>query len=485
MDNTANTKAEMGWKPGAVINMGLKSGTNEIHGTAFGFGRYDGLDARNYFDTTNLAKAPLTFGQYGGNIGGPIKKDKLFYFADYEGQRYTVGDITPLTSPATVNTGNATTSLVNACLAATAAGKLSPLSAQLAGLGPGCVVRPQSFTPGTSESFFPTNLTGAAIYTDPLTNAHQDNGVAKIDYRVNNTSTINGMFFYGEGLQDGGAALSIPNQGYSPFAGDDGARVMLLSGAWNWTPSSTRVNEFRFGYQHFHQDYESYDHNVNPLAYGINTGVTDPRIFGFPSLSITGFGFGGTGTLFGGGQQKIIGPDNTYQLLDHYTILHGNHSFKLGGEFIENLATAYQNSNGKGKFNFSSLTGFLQGSFATGGNAVLAGDPTRHLSDQQYAVFFQDDWRVSRRVMLNLGLRWEYTTVLKAQNDLLGRFDPTEGLVQVGKQIGSLYNGDHLDFSPRVGLAWDIFGNGRTVLRGAAASCTPICRYRCSSPAAS
>jgi len=469
MNNQANTKAENGWKPGAVINMGLKSGTNEIHGTAFGFGRSDKFDARNYFDTTNLAKIPLTFGQYGGNIGGPIKKDKLFYFADYEGQRYSVGVITPFTTPATgllpggQTSSNVATSLVNACLDLNAKHTaISPLSAQIVGLNTTtCAVAPQNFTPGPGESFYPANPTGAAIYTDPITNAHQDNGVAKIDYRVNDHSTVNGMFFYGEGLQNGGPVLSLPNQGYSPFAGDDGARVLLSSGAWNWTPSSTRVNEFRFGYQHFHQDYQSYDHTVNPLAYGVNVGSTDPRIFGFPTVSITGFTPG-----FGGGQQKIIGPNNTYQLLDHYTILHGNHSFKFGGEFIENKMTAYQNSNGKGKFNFSNLEGFLTGTFATGGNAYLAGDPTRHLSNQQYALFAQDDWRVTRRVMLNLGLRWEYTTVLKEDNNLLGRFDPNVGLEQVGKQIGSAYNGDFKDFSPRVGVAWDMFGNGRTVLRG-------------------
>lgn len=471
MNNQANTKAENGWKPGAVVNMGLKSGTNAIHGTAFGFGRYDGFDARNVFDTTNIPKVPLTFGQYGGNIGGPIKKDKLFYFLDYEGQQYTVGVVTPFVTPATQllpggqTTANVASSLVNACLDLKAKSTaISALSAQLAGLNTStCTVAPQSYTPGASESFFPANATGAPFYEDPLTQAHQNNGVAKIDYQVNAHNTINGFYFNGQGLQQGGPVLSVPDQCCSPFAGDDGAKVQMVSGAWTSTPSSTRVNELRVGFTHFYQVYESYDHTVNPLSYGMNTGVTSPKIYGTPSVSITGFTGG-----FGGGQFKQVGPNNSLQTLDHYTIIHGNHTFKLGGEFIENTALSYQNGNGKGKFAFANLESFLTGTVSPGGNAILAGDPTRHLSDQQYALFFQDDWRVSRRVMVNLGLRWEYTTVIKDSNNLLGGFDPNIGLVQVGKQIPSAYNGDHKDFSPRVGIAWDIFGDGKTVLRGGA-----------------
>src|SRR5216683_1944422 len=97
-----NPKAEFGWKPGAIVNAGIKSGTNSIHGTAFAFGRDTALDARNFFDAAPLPKSPIGLEQYGASLGGAIKKDKLFFFANYEGQRYSVGDSLYTTPPTTV-----------------------------------------------------------------------------------------------------------------------------------------------------------------------------------------------------------------------------------------------------------------------------------------------------------------------------------------------------------------------------------------------
>src|ERR1700736_5851281 len=119
-----NPKAEYGWKPGAIVNAGIKSGTNAIHGTAFAFGRNTGMDARNFFDAAPLPKAPIGLEQYGASLGGAIKKDKLFYFVNYEGQRYSVGDSLITTPPVTVAipsagcgllTPDPTLSLLDAC----------------------------------------------------------------------------------------------------------------------------------------------------------------------------------------------------------------------------------------------------------------------------------------------------------------------------------------------------------------------------------
>lgn len=222
------------------------------------------------------------------------------------------------------------------------------------------------------------------------------------------------------------------------------------------------MNEVRVGYTHFRQTYLSVDANVNPVDYGMNSGITDPRFFGFPRLSISGFSIG-----LGGNWPKIRGPNGSLQFLDHLSILRGNHAFKFGGEVIHNDATGFITSNGKARFRFRNLSQFLQGVLASSGGqtTVEAGDPTRHYSNGEYAAFFQDDWRITPRVTLNLGLRYEFVSVVKERDNLEGNFDPTVGLEQVGMQISSPYNGDHNNLSPRLGIVWDVFGTGKTVVR--------------------
>src|SRR6202790_845410 len=170
-----NPKAEFGWKPGAIVNAGVKSGTNSLHGTAFAFGRDTALDARNFFDPAPLPKAAIGLEQFGASLGGAIKKDKLFYFVNYEGQRYSVGDTLYTTPPVTCAGGStgcglATTdagaSLVDACYAlgsngrggylpVGASGGVTVLSAHLAGItinsSTGCNIAPPNYTPGASE----------------------------------------------------------------------------------------------------------------------------------------------------------------------------------------------------------------------------------------------------------------------------------------------------------------------------------------------
>jgi len=475
-----NPKAEFGWKPGAIVNAGIKSGTNSIHGTAFAFGRDTALDARNYFDAAPTPKAPISLEQFGASVGGPIKKDHLFYFLNYEGQRYSVGSTFSTTTPATVSLGgDPANSLVDACNAVGRA-NVTPLSAQIAGLPAGsCIPRPTNYTPGPNESLFPTNngANGTAVLLGLLSNNHQDDGVAKIDYNINEHHSLSGTYFFGEGggiWNDGGYQVGVPGSSNSPWMSNVSGHIQVGTVGWTWTPNSTVVNEMHVGFNRFYQPYLSVDSNVNPLAYGINTGITDPRFFGFPFIRFVGFGM-----RLGGNWPKITGPDDSLQFMDHVSIQHGNHSFKFGGELINNSVTAFITANGKSTMRFgpnsgsakgpdnTSLENFLLGDVRNKGfvSQILVGDPLRHLSDQQYAAFVQDDWRIKPRLTLNLGVRYELTTVLKDRNNQLGNFDPVAGLVQVGYGLNSIYNGDHNNFSPRVGLAWDVNGNGKTVVR--------------------
>jgi len=488
-----NPKAEYGWKPGAIVNAGLKSGTNGIHGSGFAFGRDTALDARNFFDTPPLPKAPVALEQFGGSFGGPIKKDKLFYFLSYDGQRYSVGSTYQTTTPVTVAGGGPKVSLVDACNALAKSGStylpvgaagnpISALSAQISGISidpsTGCHVAPTNFTPGASESLFPANPgTGSfgptTVVLGLVSKNQQDNGVVKVDYHLNSKHTLSGMYFHGEGggiWNDASYESGIAGSSNSPWMSNLFGNIQMGSGAWTWVPNSTWVNEFRVGYDHFDQNYLSLDHNVNPTAYGINTGVTDPNFFGFPFVRFVGFN-----VRLGGNWPKLRGPDGSLQIVDHISVLRGSHAFKFGGEFIYNTAVPFVTANGKGTVRFgtnrgSSLTvlqNFLEGLPRNSGtiSSILVGEPLRHYHNEQYAAFFQDDWRIKPRLILNLGIRYELMTVLQDDKNQLGNFLPLVGLVQVGQGESSAFNGDHNNFSPRIGLAWDVRGNGKTVIR--------------------
>jgi hypothetical protein len=452
-----NPRAEYGWKPGSVVNVGVKSGSNQLHGTAFAFGRTDSWDAREYFADS---VPPLSLQQFGGSLGGPIKKDKFFFFGNFEQQRYSVGNPVDHKVPITAaGVGSATQNLIGACNAARTAGNLTALSAQLSGLNLSCA--PQSNYPG----LFPVNNGPTTIYSTALPSENQINsGLGKLDYHISPKHTLSGMYFISPG---NGVFVDNPTLQISgPWLTNQYARSQVGSGNWTWVPTSAWVNSLRVGYSHYYQVFQSVDADQNPANYSYNgatyhmyTGQTNPAYFGLPTLAFQG----GFTFQLGLGWPKTVGPNGVWQFSDSVSWLRGNHTIKFGGEVLvlqsENNVTA----NTKGPLRFNGLQNFFSGNM----NRALftAGDFLRHLSNQAYGLFIQDDWRVTRRLTLNLGLRYELNTVFTERDSLIGNFDPNAGLVQAGKQIGSVFNGDHNNFAPRVGFAWDIFGDGKTVFR--------------------
>jgi hypothetical protein len=449
-----NPKAEFGWKPGAVTSVGLKSGTNDIHGTAYGFGRSDSFDARNYFNPVGSDKTPVELEQYGGSAGGRIIKDKLFYFGSYEGQMYTVGNalpghvpttaVVPATSGVPADNGcvvikfqDCTTSIPNAIadlVAQNPSFAVNPLSNYLLGF----------YTPNAGQGTF-------VSLNYPNVNSSK-NLIGKVDYHINDHNSLSGSYFFGNDTIVGMDFFELLPQ----FRTKVHSRAQDVSAHWAWTPSSTWANELRGGFTHYVLQIVPADSN---FKYTINTGLSNPLLNGIPDLRISPFSQLGSFHNF----PKIVGPDKVYDAIDQVSYLRGKHAFKFGGELRKDQVHQATFRAGRGRMRFANLEAFLAGT--PGNTTFLAGDPTRNISQWLYAGYVQDDWRITPRVTLNLGFRYELQGVPKEANNLFGNFEPSVGFEQVGKNISSVYNRDNKNFSPRLGVAWDVTGKGTTIVR--------------------
>ncbi len=483
-----NPPAEYGWKPGAVVNVGLKSGTNRVHGTAFGFGRDGVMDARNYFNTDPNPKLTRTLEQFGGSLGGAIIKDKAFFFGAYEGQRYNVGNsYGGVTSPSMVHmAANGTCSFGFAGDCADSIPDVVADITEPAAVSAGVIVSPASLLiAGCSASGgsvtcngtgFPTNNAQSIAITNGFNNVvHVDNIVGKVDYKLNDRNSISGMYFFGN---NSGTVEDFPEL-QQKWLSDIHTRAEVVGGNWVWTPSARLVNEARVGYNRLYQPTLPGDLNTPASAYGLDTGVSGPETGGLPRIGFGGYFFPGLG---GFKWPKFQGPDSITQFVDHVSYTAGKHALKFGGELHYNKVTNAAYGNARGSITFlggvaspgpppanappasTPLEDFFAG--APFKSSVEIGNPTLQLHNWAYAGFFQDDWRATKNLTINFGVRYEFSSVPQEAHDLLGNFDPNVGMVQVGHQISSLYNPDHKNFGPRVGFAWDIGGNGRTVLRG-------------------
>jgi hypothetical protein len=462
-----NPKAEFGWKPGAVTSVGLKSGTNEIHGSAYAYGRSDSFDARNFFNHLNpdgsvQAKTPVELEQFGGTAGGHIIKDKLFYFGGFEEQKYTVVSALLVTAPTTAsfstNPSNSCTNIATGDCKNSITDAMKDLGCTFATPGP-C----SSASLGLLKYFGNNNTTSTSINPAyPNTNLSR-NALGKIDYHVSDRHSLNGSYFFGN---DSLAGEDSPYTDIS-FLTHVHSRAQMAAGHWAWTPNSRWTNEVRFGYTRYTLSIVPGDVSKPASSYGLFTGVTNPIIGGLPDITVGG-GFTTVGNFFS--FPKFVGPDRTYDFIDQASHSVGRHALKFGGQIRDIKVDQATWRRARGDIKFANLESFLVGTpssakFLATSNSAL-GSPERHMTQWGYAAFLQDDWRVIPRVTLNLGLRYEYATPPSEAHNLLGGFDQAVGMVQVGsKQLPSLYNGDHKNFSPRVGAAWDVTGKGTTIVR--------------------
>lgn len=489
-----NPKAEYGGKPGAVVNAGVRSGTNALHGSAYAFGRDGSWDARNVFNPAPGPVQPVQLEQFGAAIGGPIKKDKLFYFANYEGARSFLGTPLPTTVPETASqvgspTGaDPTNSMVDAIIAlqnyiathpgatvVTGAGtvplSVSSLSKTLLGCPAGPLTTASTCTGGFIQEPFPgaNNNTTQYLSTLPLTNT-SDNGIAKMDYRLNDKNMINGTFY--KGYYTGiGQDFPMVN---SLWANTDIEQGWSVSGNWIYTLSSSWVNELRLGYTRFGFSISPNDLGTvaNGTGYPINTGTGAP---GFPFIRIDNFG-----SELGGrdGRPSGTSPNPYLEFQDNVSYLRGKHAFKFGIEASRIEADNFVN-DGRGRIEFQGGQSFagstdLEDFFAGVPSFAFQniGSPNYQVTWHSLSGFFQDDWRITPKVMLNLGMRYSYYSPFHEKNNHLGNFDPNSatGIVQQGQPgVGNtIWKPDRGNWSPRLGLAWDITGKGTTVVRAGA-----------------
>ena len=504
-----NPKAEYGLKPGGTVNVGLKSGTNSLHGTAYTFFRRDALDARNYFNTSDQPKVNSNVNQFGATVGGPVLKDKLFFFLGYEQRMMAIGNANavqaPFTDPAllTCTTGpyacspiansvagsrtpDASNDFILGCLALPAASR-SPQSLSMLGLNPDCspgsnYPNPNFFVPhgGNDHGATANPAFGIASYfPNTQTETGELGGLAKADYHLNDKNTISGFLVKGEGYGPDGATNVRPSwrTDFQTFA--------LMAGAtWTWLPTSRLANSLRFGYASLNLPSIGVDTETGITAsqLGIPTGVTTSANAGLPAIAINGF------YSLGSRMTEIQGPQTSKEISEQVSYLVGKHVVKFGGEVIVEHQNGAIWASGKGSFSFgqngNGVPAFIAGQNPVPANIVpqlagspsgglqtaslLYGNPNTHISRSAYGVFVQDDFRIRPKLTLNLGLRYDLTTVPHDSNNFLGGFDPTQGIVQEGIQIPAIYKGDHNNFSPRLGFAWDVSGNGKTVVRAGA-----------------
>jgi hypothetical protein len=502
-----NPPAEFGWFQGAVVNVGLKSGTNTIHGSAYGFGRNNHLDAYDPYPPPGTPKQDDNFEQFGGSLGGPIKRDKLFYFGAFDGMRYTVGTAQTATVP-TVNGGavDVTTNsvplqiqdMINNHNVLPSPLSLSLSDCAVSGAAPNAVA-----TCGTKGVFRNASLLTQGIGVPGDSFGHSNNGFGRIDYHPNDLNSINGEYFFGQ------ATTTTPNIGAPSFWDNlNVSRTQMMRAVWTYAPNSNWVNDVRFGYNRYNLADGNAECNNGNYSTG-NVGQPDYKALGFisganPPSPFCGFPAvnfnqpGGAGYPSWGALSFFISDQGVFQatstIYDNVSYTHGRHNFKFGFEFHHSRfrgigAPGYLdgvlNFDGGNAFNpcghagdpaacpfggmfpaSTDLQDYLGG--ALGANNQILVNPQQELTTLGFnreSFYFTDNFRLNSRVTVNLGLRYELEPAILVDNNSAGNFDAFSPTGMVQQNGIPLYKAYHKAFAPRAGFAWDITGKGTTVLR--------------------
>jgi outer membrane receptor protein involved in Fe transport len=459
----SNFLPEYGRNAGGVVNIVTKSGTNDWHGTAGEYFRNDALDARNYFNFANEPKALFHNNQYGASLGGPIVKGKTFFFADYEGQQEGVGVVTLACVP-----DPAQIALDEATIAATPGLSVNPVMVSLLSRGPW----PTPNIPGTyggslvgSEDTKCPDGPNSSVISPSLNKL--TSFIAKVDENFNTNNILTGRYFFGDSVQSFPLALTASGGQLPGFNTFTPTRVQLVALSYVHTIGANKVNELRYGWNRFAEGFFPEDSNFSPSTIGLGTtgGLAGE---GLPIITVAGPNFAQLGASSSDPRHRF---DSNNQAIDNFSWKLNKHDIKFGGDFYRTSIQQYFDKYFRGKLEFSSLTTFLEGNPDDGG-FQYAGNTLRHTHENSYGFFVQDSFRATPHLTLNYGLRYDFFGVIAEKNNLMSNITNlnaaanTFTLTQVGQPgLSSLYNPDRKDLAPRASIAWDVTGQGRTVVR--------------------
>jgi len=438
---------ESGRNPGGTVDLALRSGGNSFHGSAYYYVRNEAFAAASPFSESKKENRNQ---QYGFSFGGPLLKDRLFFFTTFEKQRFTIGLPGLATEPSADYQSEALAEMAKFGVSA------NPVSTSLiANLWPAYA------------------MTGPAApnnYSSPDPEyGYSYNGLAKVDFKINDKNTFSFHYFIGQGNQVAPVGSAVKD--YYEVAP---IHVSNYAAAWNSALSPRFSNQLLAGVNYFRQIFSDFNANFDLNSYGLNLydGFALP---GAPNIQITGFD--AIGLTPPEGREDITG-----HLTDVASYTIGKHQFRFGGEFRRAQLEEFYHRHALGNFVFDgsqgpwaadatadsnvlALADFLAGNVAR--SSIAVGDPSRLVFVKTFALFAQDSWQLSPRLSLNYGLRWDYEGPLGNDKKDLSVFVPDKGgLVFQGNGIDSVYPKNFRNFSPRVGFAYKVGQRSDFVVRG-------------------